>query len=327
MYKPPVPQDDEPHDIPEFSYPARQRRASQNGAAQRRRTPGEYRTDERPGEPKIKRASLLREQQEQQAQLEAEARQEETGKAKAIKKPSPRTPDTSRSRAETGRSKAIREPDTHSRRPPPETSSARIHREPDASRTHSARDETDTILIARNLARNRRSSGAYTPRKSASHPLQRGHAGTSSTHSRPRSLFTRKQVITTISLMIVMVVLFIPIVLINKHNSSIIYLSTTPGPASTQPAVSGQSPNRNLVIRPQDIDHPAPPVLATSAYLLNADTGDTLYAYQPFMHLPMLSTTKLMTASLAIEQDGNNLEPENHHHRRHEQGYQPAQPR
>ena len=286
MYKPPLPEDDEPHDIPEFSYPARQRRASQNSAAQRRRVPGEYRTDERPGEPKIKRASLLRERQEQQARLAAKARQEEeeTGKAKAVRKPSPRTPATSR--------------------PRPETSSASIHREPDAPRARKVREEIDTIVVTPG----RRSSGAYTPRKSASRPLQRGRAGTSSTHSRPRSLFTRKQAITTVCLLIVMVVLFIPIALINKHNASIIYLSTTPGPASTQPAVSGQSPNRNLVISPQDIDHPAPPVLATSAYLLDAGTGDTLYAYQPFIRLPMLSTTKLMTASLAIEQDSNNLD-------------------
>ncbi|HYX51484.1 MAG TPA: D-alanyl-D-alanine carboxypeptidase family protein, partial [Ktedonobacteraceae bacterium] len=55
-----------------------------------------------------------------------------------------------------------------------------------------------------------------------------------------------------------------------------------------------------LVISPQDTDHPAPPVLATSAYLLDANTGTTLYAYNPFTRLPMLSTTKLMTASLAV---------------------------
>src|SRR5881396_2633568 len=58
--------------------------------------------------------------------------------------------------------------------------------------------------------------------------------------------------------------------------------------------------------QPQETDHPAPPVIATSAYLLDADTGTTLYAYNPFLHLPMLSTTKLMTASLAVEQ--GNLE-------------------
>jgi D-alanyl-D-alanine carboxypeptidase len=83
-------------------------------------------------------------------------------------------------------------------------------------------------------------------------------------------------------------------------------------PDSTQvPGVSAQStslPDRGLIVKPQDLDHPPPPVLAASAYLLDADTGNTLYAYNPFEHLPMLSTTKLMTAILAIEQQGNNLD-------------------
>jgi D-alanyl-D-alanine carboxypeptidase len=56
-----------------------------------------------------------------------------------------------------------------------------------------------------------------------------------------------------------------------------------------------------LVITAVDTDHPPPPVLATAAYLMDMDTGATLYAYNPFMHLPMLSTTKLMTALLAVE--------------------------
>src|SRR5205807_1198893 len=46
----------------------------------------------------------------------------------------------------------------------------------------------------------------------------------------------------------------------------------------------------------QSNDYPAPPVLATSAYLLDASTGAALYTSNPFMHIPMLSTTKLMTA-------------------------------
>jgi D-alanyl-D-alanine carboxypeptidase len=74
-------------------------------------------------------------------------------------------------------------------------------------------------------------------------------------------------------------------------------------PTAGQFPTTGQFPANphKLVIIPQDTDHPAPPVLATSAYLLDADTGNTFYAYNPFMHLPMLSTTKLMTASLAVE--------------------------
>ncbi len=68
-------------------------------------------------------------------------------------------------------------------------------------------------------------------------------------------------------------------------------------PAST---VIPASPH-DLVITPPAGGHPAPPVLAASAYLLDADTGVTLYASNPLMHLPMLSTTKLMTALLAAE--------------------------
>lgn len=68
---------------------------------------------------------------------------------------------------------------------------------------------------------------------------------------------------------------------------------------------SGVQPLTNpheLIITPQDSDHPAPPVFATAAYLLDADTGATLYARNPFIHLSGLSTAKLMTALLAVEQ-------------------------
>lgn len=61
------------------------------------------------------------------------------------------------------------------------------------------------------------------------------------------------------------------------------------------------SNSHELVILPPKTDHPAPPVLATSAYLLDTSNETTLYAQNPFVHLPMLSTTKLMTATLAVE--------------------------
>ncbi len=51
----------------------------------------------------------------------------------------------------------------------------------------------------------------------------------------------------------------------------------------------------------RDTDHPAPPVYATAAFLLDADTGATLYEHNASMHLPMMSTTKLMTAFLAAQ--------------------------
>lgn len=60
------------------------------------------------------------------------------------------------------------------------------------------------------------------------------------------------------------------------------------------------NPHELLIVPPQS-SHPTPPVLATSAYLLDTDNETTLYAQNPFLHLPMLSTTKLMTASLAVQ--------------------------
>jgi D-alanyl-D-alanine carboxypeptidase len=80
--------------------------------------------------------------------------------------------------------------------------------------------------------------------------------------------------------------------------------STVLTKSPSSPSLSAPPPANphELIITPQDSDHPAPPVYATAAYLLDADTGATLYARNPFMHLPMLSTTKLMTAVLAVEQ-------------------------
>lgn len=75
--------------------------------------------------------------------------------------------------------------------------------------------------------------------------------------------------------------------------------------STTQNGQTGVSANptnpHELVIMPSDTDHPPPAVFATSAYLLDADTGVTLYAHNPFLHLPMMSTTKLMTALIAVE--------------------------
>jgi len=86
--------------------------------------------------------------------------------------------------------------------------------------------------------------------------------------------------------------------------------STSTGLTSGTSSSSSSAPPpinpHELIITPEDSDHPAPPVYATAAYLLDADTGATLYAQNPFMHLPMLSTTKLMTAVLAVEQGNPN---------------------
>ena len=88
----------------------------------------------------------------------------------------------------------------------------------------------------------------------------------------------------------------------NRNHTPVTFSSSGKMQATQLPVANPMPPDAHkLVIIPQDTDHPAPPVWATSAYLLDVDSGNTLYAYNPFMRLPMLSTTKLMTASLAVE--------------------------
>ncbi len=79
------------------------------------------------------------------------------------------------------------------------------------------------------------------------------------------------------------------------------------GPVSTTSSIpisklqSIPSNSHELIVVPPQTDHPAPPVYAAAAYLLDANNETTLFAQNAFTHLPMLSTTKLMTASLAME--------------------------
>ncbi len=132
------------------------------------------------------------------------------------------------------------------------------------------------------------------------------------THSLLSTLqdFSHNRTLVTITIGIVLALIFVPILInvtVNSlhSTSSGIITGTSQGSSSgsgNSQSVGQQSTDpHELVITPPEADHPAPPVFATSAYLLDADTGATLYAYNPFMHLPMMSTTKLMTATLAIE--------------------------
>ena len=107
-----------------------------------------------------------------------------------------------------------------------------------------------------------------------------------------------------ITVILVLVLLFSVIIANISHSlfTSVGSFATPTSPYNVTPQTGIQSGDPHaLVITPQDTDHPPPPVYATSAYLLDADTGATLYARNPFMHLPIISTTKLMTATLAAE--------------------------
>lgn len=250
MYRSPRSDEEETPDIPEFSYPAKRRRSSGTGyTPPRKRAPEDYRTDERPGEPRVRRASLLR---EQQAQLERQTPTEPEEEERSVSR-QPTRP----ARGYSGKSQAP----TQQRRAlsPPVRQQARPTKQPALHRPSSARG-----VLA-------------------------------------RPVFNRKQVITIIGIAALLLALLIPILLQARRASPTVSVST-PAPGITPPSFSGQPlPSHELVIIPQDTDHPAPPVNAASAYLLDAGTGSTLYAVNPFTHLPMLSTTKLLTASIAVE--------------------------
>lgn len=117
-------------------------------------------------------------------------------------------------------------------------------------------------------------------------------------HNRPLAL------ILSGSLILLVVISLLTNMLQHTSTTTTQFPGSSSNPSATGTAVMKPANPANpheLVIVPPNNNHPAPPTLATSAYLLDADTGVTLYARNPFMHIPMMSTTKLMTAQLAIE--------------------------
>ena len=113
--------------------------------------------------------------------------------------------------------------------------------------------------------------------------------------------YRRLALITLITLLCTLIVFSFVFNSLHSNQSAFYLGGNTTQPGTSQTTSQSTLDPHALVIVPPNSDHPAPPVFATSAYLLDADTGATLYAHNPFMHLPMLSTTKLMTALLAVE--------------------------
>jgi D-alanyl-D-alanine carboxypeptidase len=107
-----------------------------------------------------------------------------------------------------------------------------------------------------------------------------------------------------IGLLALLLLVLTPITLGIMRNNSGQHNSRSVSTTSSVPISKLQSIPSNsheLIVVPPKTDHPAPPVFAAAAYLLDADSETTLYAQNAFIHLPMLSTTKLMTATLAVE--------------------------
>jgi D-alanyl-D-alanine carboxypeptidase len=160
--------------------------------------------------------------------------------------------------------------------------------------------QPDTIMVAR-----KRPSSVYTPPP----PAHRTQRDLPKRTQRDRLVYLRASQPVIILCVLLFVIVVIGAIIANAVHflsptqSTVITTGTTNNHPGAPPSGIQHSGNpHELVIIPQDTDHPPPTVSATSAYLLDADTGATLYAYHPFMHLPMMSTTKLMTAVLAVEQ-------------------------
>lgn len=162
--------------------------------------------------------------------------------------------------------------------------------------------DTGKIMVAQ-----RRRSPAHRPR------VPPPYARHTRQHIRPKRLWqaqlvhlAHNQPVVIVSVLLACILIISTIIVTISHSQQTTSSLNAPtaGPYSftPQPGIQQASDPYELVITPQNIDHPAPPVFATAAYLLDADTGATLYAYHPFMHLPMMSTTKLMTALIAVEQ-------------------------
>lgn len=165
-------------------------------------------------------------------------------------------------------------------------------------------------------SRRPRTGGATTPRQGTRYLHEQyvrygRHEKRRQTHSLLKVLqdFSHNRTLVTIAVVVILMLIFVPI-LVNLTTSAFhstagsIVTGTgqsSSGNGTTQGGGQQSTDPHTVVITPAESDHPAPPVYATSAYLLDADTGDTLYAQNPFMHLSMMSTTKLMTATLAIE--------------------------
>lgn len=168
----------------------------------------------------------------------------------------------------------------------------------------STRASSSKIIVTRH-----RHAAVYEPPVRSHAPRRRGRKPLK--HAQPIQWrdFAQRHSLLLLGLSVVLLLLIAPLIapaaLNNLHPSQNNSSSTVVGQAYTTATVaqanrSSANPHQIVIIPPSNSDHPAPPVYATSAYILDADTGATLYAYNPFVHLPMLSTTKLMTALVAV---------------------------
>lgn len=294
----PLREDEQSEHTPTSYSPQRRRRV----VAAPRRPSTDYHSDEHPEVPKILRASRHLSEDERSAATTTAVTQQTVRPASTPKKTM--RPDTT-----AGRVVHADRPARRPALPPPEP----VYDDEDEQYPHSTTTHyppTRKIMVERP-----RRNTVYMPPAPppAAHYRARGR-------HRPRTLysllqdFSHNQTAIVVGTLLLLTLILFPIlfnvIANNLRTQTTLLPGSTQGNQGTGQTSIGAIPAdpREIVITPPNSDHPAPPVFATAAYLLDADTGATLYAHNPFLHLPMLSTTKLMTATLALEQQGNKLD-------------------
>ncbi|GCF10798.1 D-alanyl-D-alanine carboxypeptidase family protein [Dictyobacter arantiisoli] len=116
----------------------------------------------------------------------------------------------------------------------------------------------------------------------------------------------RIMLIVVLVFMIVITVLgiiYVPTILANvRSGSGLLTAAATPTPTPEPPTPTPEPPTPTPTVAiPTATPTPTPFVSGTEAYLIDADTGTILYNLNGTQSAPIASTTKIMTAIIAIE--------------------------
>jgi D-alanyl-D-alanine carboxypeptidase len=311
---PPQYQDQQPDEYSDSTRPLRRRRSN----APHRSAAREFYSDEHPEIPITRRASLrLDDISEQITQVAEEEDDTTLPSAPTTRKQHGLSRDSERMTALNRQRVSGRMPTVSNIGRQHDGQTARIPTTPPTRRPYDARHareilrdnepeqlrESDRIMVTQ-----RHRQPIYNPPPAAHLGAHRRHPRTMLAYL--QDISHHRAIIVTGTMLLVFLLLVpvgvtIALNISHIHSNTMLYSKNTDDKNATSTSSKGESIQPvdpySMVITPEDTDHPPPPVFASSAYLLDANTGATLYAYNPFLHLPMLSTTKMMTAMLAVE--------------------------
>ncbi len=307
MYKPPsedeIPLEEEPDRKATRKPPRVRPRQSVVPRQVPEKTHKEFYSDEHPEVPKIRRASLNKPQAAAFAGVDVEEDQATAPRTRRVRKDTPPLTgydERAKSSETSPYTRLIRQQGHREMLPFTGIEEDEVDEE-NATRTSRSTRKIPQVT-GRQRAVGAEASVGQTRTRVAPHATRRSSRAY-------QTFWKRRQNFLLVVLLALAVLVIAPLLITTVHNAQPTPQATSNSGSNNQgisvSRLQGVPSNpHELVIRPPNNTHPAPPVMATSAYLLDASSEATYYAQNPFLHLPMLSTTKLMTATLAVE-DGN----------------------